>query len=277
MGTPPGPRSHFERLNLSDPADLRRFLDRHALAPDKGLGQHFLCSAKVVAQIVDAVGDVASVVEIGPGPGTLTQALVARWPVLAVEADARMASALQESVPNAQVLIADALRVDLAQKVKQLPGPVAVVSNMPYNITGPLLGRIADATDSWIVAVLMMQKEVGQKIVAPPGDSARGALSVRMQFEFEIHRVCLVPPGAFLPPPKVDSIVLKLTPKGVTMPEPLVRLVRAGFTQPRKTLQNNLGSAGFPRDLLERAGLRPSIRPHEVTQEEWLRVQAAAS
>lgn len=264
-------------MNLSDPADLRRFLNRHDLTPDKGLGQHFLCSSKVVSQIVDAVGDVASVVEIGPGPGTLTQALVARWPVLAVEADTRMAPALQESAPNARVLIADALRIDLAHEIRRIQAPVAVVSNMPYNITGPLLGRIVDAQDSWIVAVLMMQREVGEKILAPPGDSARGALSVRMQFEFQIHQVCLVPPGAFLPPPKVDSIVLKLLPKGLAMPEPLVRLVRAGFTQPRKTLQNNLGSAGFPRDLLERAGLRPSIRPHEVSQEEWLRVLAAAS
>lgn len=277
MGTPLGSRPHSKRLNLSDPADLRRFLDRHDVAPDKGLGQHFLCSSKVVSQIVDAVGDVASVVEIGPGPGTLTQALVARWPVLAIEADARMASALRESAPSAQVLIADALRLDLAHELKQMKAPVAVVSNMPYNITGPLLGRIADAQHSWIVAVLMMQREVGEKILAPPGDSARGALSVRMQFEFLIHRVCLVPPGAFLPPPKVDSIVLKLLPKGLTMPEPLVRLVRAGFTQPRKTLQNNLRSAGFPRELVERAGLRPSIRPHEVTQEEWLRVLEAAS
>jgi len=122
-----------------------------------------------------------------------------------------------------------------------------------------------------------MQREVGHKLLAKAGKSSRGAISVRMQAEFEITKVCDVPPGAFLPPPKVDSVVLKLVPKSKPLSADFVKFVQAGFAQPRKTLANNLHGAGFDRLVVERVGLPASVRPHELTQGQWEVLFAAAT
>lgn len=258
-------------MNLARPEDLRAFLDRHGLSPKKGLGQHFLCSERVVRAIAEAAGN-RSVLEIGPGPGILTQALSADRPVLALELDERMRVPLGESAPTAEVVFGDALTTDLRELLQRLNKPRAVVSNLPYYITGPLLERIAEVSDLWEVAVLMMQREVAKRILAPVGDSERGAVSVRMQAEFAIRRVADAPAGAFLPPPKVDSTVLAFEPSGPRMASELVALVRAGFTQPRKTLMNNLGSAGYDRELVVAAGLERNIRPHQLSLASWHRL-----
>lgn len=258
-------------MNLARPEDLRAFLDHHGLSPKKGLGQHFLCSERVVKSIVLAAGE-RSVLEIGPGPGILTQALAAEHNVIALELDERMTIPLSESAPTAQIVFGDALTTDLRELMLQLKKPRAVVSNLPYYITGPLLERIAEVSDLWEVAVLMMQREVSRRIMAPVGDRDRGAVSVRMQAEFEIRRVVEVPPGAFIPPPKVESTVLALEPRGARMEPELVALVRAGFTQPRKTLSNNLASCGYDRELVVAAGLEPNIRPHQISLASWRRL-----
>ncbi|MCC7433701.1 MAG: ribosomal RNA small subunit methyltransferase A [Methanoregulaceae archaeon] len=258
-------------MNLARPEELRVFLDRHGLSPKKGLGQHFLCSERVVRAIVAATGE-RSVLEIGPGPGILTQALAESQTVLALELDERMRVPLTESAPAAEVVFGDALTTDLRDLLMRLKKPRAVVSNLPYYITGPLLERIAEVSDLWEVAVLMMQREVAKRILAPVGDSERGAVSVRMQAEFEIRRVCEAPAGAFMPPPKVDSIVLAFEPAGERMPIEMVALVRSGFTQPRKTLANNIGAAGYPREIIVEAGLEPSIRPHQLSLSAWRRL-----
>lgn len=262
---------------LTDPGALQPFLARHGIAARKGLGQHFLCSAKVVEAIVARVEGMAGALEIGPGPGILTAPLTQRVKrVIALEIDPRMSAALAESAPQAEVRLLDALQAPLGPILAELPAPRAVVSNLPYYITGPLLDRIAGASDGWSRAILMMQREVGRKILAPPGDSDRGALSVALQGSFDIERVCDVPPGAFLPPPKVESIVLQLTPKAVTLPPGLLDFVRAGFRQPRKTLVNNFAQAGIEREkaaaaLLD-ADLDERVRPHSLTFDEWERL-----
>lgn len=256
---------------LSRPDDLRAFLDRHGLSPKKGLGQHFLASERVVRAIVDAAGT-RSILEIGPGPGILTQALSGNTRVLALEIDERMATPLSESAPTAEVVFGDAMTADLASLLDRLTAPRAVVSNLPYYIPGPLMERIASVADRWEVAVLMMQREVAHRILAPVGDSNRGALSVRMQAEFSIKKVAEAPGSAFIPPPKVDSTVLALRAKGERLPPELVSLIRAGFTQPRKTLANNLGFAGYRREIIVEAGLAESIRPHQLTEAEWRRL-----
>ncbi len=266
-------------MNLSDRGELVGFLRQHGLSPDKSLGQHFLCSSTVTKAIVAAVGAVDAVLEIGPGPGTLTSALAQHWPVTAVEIDARMVPILADSAPRAKVIVRDVLTCDLGEILSTIDNPqstVAVVTNMPYNITGPLLGRIANAKEHWAVAVLMMQREVGQKILAAPGDRIRGAISVRMQIEFEITKVCMVPPGAFLPPPKVESIVLKLVPKPQILGQDFFAFVHQGFTQPRKTVANNLFSGGFSRDLVEKANLPPSVRPHQLEESDWVKLFQSA-
>ncbi len=259
-------------MNLADPGLLKSFLARHGLSARKGLGQHFLTSAKVVGAIVEATGDVDGVLEIGPGPGILTGPLSEGRTMIAIELDDRMIPALQESAPGVTIYQEDALKSDLGERLRELPAPRAVVSNLPYYITGPLLGAIADVSAEWSVAVLMMQREVGVRILAQAGNRERGALSVRMQAEFEIRKVIDVPPGAFSPPPRVDSIVLSLRPTSTRFSAEMIRLVRAGFAQPRKTLSNNLQAAGFDRTAVERAGLEAGIRPHFLTLSDWKRI-----
>lgn len=265
-------------MRLDQPDILRAFLKRHGLRPDKGLGQHFLVSAATVDSIVAAVSTCRGVLEIGPGPGVLTGPLSeAAERTIAIEVDATMPLLLSESAPKAEVMKEDALKVDLGNLLDGLPAPRAVVSNMPYYITGPLLGRIADARAGFDVAVLMMQKEVADRILAKPGKRERGALSVVLQSQFEISRVAHVPSSAFLPPPKVDSSVLKLIPRASILSEETVRLVRFGFAQPRKTLVNNLvAGLHVSREeavaRVEAAGLLETVRPAELTEEQWVRL-----
>lgn len=257
--------------NLCDSGTLKRLLQKHAVLNDKSLGQHFLISSKVVRQIVNAVEDSSGILEIGPGPGCLTQPLSQNHTVLAVEADNRMLPVLQETSPNAKVVVGDALNANLADYFAELPSPASVVSNLPYYITGPLLQKIFDVRSLWESAVLMMQYEVGEKILAEPGDRLRGALSVVAQGLFDIELVCLVPAGAFMPPPKVNSLVLKFTPRETQLEDGFIKFVRTGFTQPRKTLANNLKQA-YPKVNLEAASLQASIRPHQLTEEDWMRL-----
>jgi 16S rRNA (adenine1518-N6/adenine1519-N6)-dimethyltransferase len=213
--------------------------------------------------------------EIGPGPGVLTAALSEQClKMIALEVDPKMAKALAESAPKAEIRLADALKTDLLETLAELPEPRGVVSNLPYYITGPLVARIAEVSANWDIAVLMMQKEVAARIVAPPGDSDRGSLSVFLQSQFSIEKVIDVPPGAFLPPPKVDSTVLEFKPLGAAMDESFYAFVRAGFKQPRKTLANNLVAMGRKREEVEsrltRAGLDERVRPHALTLEQWM-------
>ena len=256
-------------MNLSDRGELIAFLRKHGLAPEKGLGQHFLCSSKAVDAIVGAVPEGASVLEIGPGPGILTRPMSQHHDVVALELDARMPLLLAESAPQARIVVGDALHVNLIELLETLEVPRAVVSNLPYYITGPLLDRIARARSRWDIAILMMQREVGDKILAKPGDRLRGAISVRMQAEFSVRKVCSVPPGAFVPPPKVDSVVLELTPRACSLDDAFFEFVHRGFVQPRKTLANNLAASGYPKETVEASGLEGAIRPHQVTQEQW--------
>jgi 16S rRNA (adenine1518-N6/adenine1519-N6)-dimethyltransferase len=194
--------------------------------------------------------------------------------MVAVEYDERMIPLLKDSSPTCEVIHGDALKVDLGEILAGLPEPRVLVSNMPYYITGPLLDRFAQVRSHYKCAVLMMQKEVGQKILAKPKERERGALSVCLQAEFEISLVCKVPPGSFMPPPKVDSLVLKLVPRVSAVSELFRKTVRAGFGQPRKTLINNFG-ATFRRpreeiaELVLAAGFPETARAFELTEADW--------
>ncbi|MFI5384668.1 MAG: 16S rRNA (adenine(1518)-N(6)/adenine(1519)-N(6))-dimethyltransferase RsmA [Fimbriimonadales bacterium] len=249
---------------------------RHGISAAKGLGQHFLCSGKVVEAISLRFAGFRGLLEIGPGPGVLTSALSQTCErMIALEVDRRMASALAESSPRAEVRYLDALESNLSSVLEELPVPRGVVSNLPYYITGPLLTRVAEAWTSWDKAVLMMQKEVAARVLAPPGNSDRGSLSVYLQSQFTISKVCDVSPGAFLPPPKVESTVLEFVPLGVSFDPAFFDFVRAGFKQPRKTLANNLLAMGLSREeiaaRLSAAGLDERVRPHMLTLGEWQR------
>jgi 16S rRNA (adenine1518-N6/adenine1519-N6)-dimethyltransferase len=262
-------------VNLSDPETLKAFLSRHGLSASKGLGQHFLVSRKAVDAIVGACQTCSGILEIGPGPGVLTSPLSEQaTKVIALELDDRMIGALGESAPKADVRNVDALKADLAAILDELPAPTAIVSNLPYYITGSLLQAIAQQRERIEAAVLMMQKEVGVRIMAKEKASERGSLSVFLQAQFEISTIIQVPAGAFLPPPKVDSIVLKFVPRSKVPPSPFFRIVRLGFAQQRKTLANNLANGlHIPREQALRAilasGLGEKARPQELTLEEW--------
>jgi len=268
-------------LNLADPGTLKAFLSRHGLWASKGLGQHFLVSSKVVQAIVDAAGDTKGILEIGPGPGVLTGALSeSAERLIALELDQRMIEPLRESAPKAEVLQVDALKTQLSEILQTLPEPRGVVSNLPYYITGPLLTRIAESRRFLSKAVLMMQKEVADRVLALAKTPARGSLSVYLQLQFEIQQIASAPAGAFLPPPKVDSSVLLFIPRAEEYEGDVFKLVRYGFAQPRKTLANNLiAGSHFDRtvvnDWIAKTNLKDNARPQELTNEEWLALNAA--
>lgn len=262
---------------MCDPETLQTFLGRHGFGAIKKLGQHFLISRHVVNAIVGGAEGMAGICEIGPGPGVLTQPLSeSAERLIALELDARMPALLAESAPQAEVRSVDALKVDLRAVLGELPSPKALVSNMPYYISGPLLQRVADVGPYLDRAILMMQKEVAERVIAPPGSGDRGSLSVFMQTRFTIRALANAPATAFFPPPQVDSKVLLFTPR-----EPhggpsefYDRLVRFGFTQPRKTLTNNLVSGlRRPReeivDVLESIGRWEKTRAQELPEEDW--------
>lgn len=256
------------------------FLKRHQLKADKSFGQHFLISAPAVSAILDACARAGSILEIGPGPGILTRPLSDSFEhVHAVELDERMAKPLAACAPGVAVTWGDALKLNLPELVSGMPKPLVIVSNMPYYITGPLLGRVEELAGVLDRAVLMMQREVGDRILSPAGGSERGGLSVAMQCGFEISRVADVPPDAFFPPPKVDSVVLLFQPKPVSQSDrkALGKALNIGFAQRRKTLENNL-STGLRKSKAEIAEwlveleISQRARPQELTNEEWWRL-----
>jgi 16S rRNA (adenine1518-N6/adenine1519-N6)-dimethyltransferase len=198
--------------------------------------------------------------------------------MIALELDRSMIQALKESAPRADVRQIDALKADLSAILSELPSPRGIVSNMPYYITGPLLNKIAEARSEFSVAVLMMQREVAQRVTAEPGNGDRGSLSVYLQSRFEISLVAHAPAADFFPPPKVDSTVLRFEPKQsefhAEFEAHFYRLIRLSFAQPRKTLANNLMSGLHqPRETvaeaIEKAGLEEKVRPHDLTLGQW--------
>jgi 16S rRNA (adenine1518-N6/adenine1519-N6)-dimethyltransferase len=269
--------NHNLQVLLTDPKTLRDLLSRHGIAPRKGLGQHFLCSGSAVNAVVTALDGYKGVLEIGPGPGVLTSPLSEKVEkLIALEIDGEMVNVLKESAPKADVRRVDALKTDLAEILNELPQPRAIVSNLPYYITAPLVTAIARSAAHLDKAVLMMQKEVARRILAKAGERERGSLSVYLQATFEIKKLADVPAGAFIPPPKVDSTILQFRPiRGATYSEEFFAFIRQGFDQPRKTLANNVAEGGVIERGEVEAGLRQlgldeRIRPHQVSLEEWI-------
>lgn len=228
-------------------------------------------------KIIEACSPAGGILEIGPGPGVLTQRLVQFAPTIAVDLDSRVRPALDEAAPEARLVVDDVLHVDLARLLGELPEPRVIVSNLPYYITAPIVERACETAHLIGHAVLMMQEEVAQRLEAKPGNSARGSLSVFVQSHFTISTVAKVSAGAFYPRPKVDSRVLRLDPiSEPAIPDGFFKFMRAGFKQPRKTLVNNLIAVGIDRAVAEAAltdaGLSAQVRPHYLALNEWLQL-----
>jgi 16S rRNA (adenine1518-N6/adenine1519-N6)-dimethyltransferase len=238
---------------MTDLPPLREVIARHGLAARRALGQHFLLDANLTQRIVRAVGSLAGrhVVEIGPGPGGLTRALLGSEAasVTVVEIDHRAVAAMQDLAAlvgsRLRIVAADALEVDLAALV---PEPRQVVANLPYNIATPLLiGWLRQAT-AFERLTLMFQQEVAERICAEPGTPAYGRLSILAQWTCETDLLLRIPPSAFVPPPKVFSAVVGLEPYTM-QPEPALfaameRLTAAAFGQRRKMLRGALKPLG---------------------------------
>lgn len=217
------------------------------LTPRKALGQHFLHDVsyqkRIAARVCPLPGE--WVLEIGPGEGALTQHLVALdAPIQVVELDPRAADIIAERFPGVQVLRQDVL------KMEPPTGPAVLAGNLPYNISSPIFFWLMAHRDVFRQATVMVQHEVAERIATPPGSKAYGILSVLLGAYFEIQYAFKVPPGAFRPPPKVQSGVLVLTRRPVSQDPPvsfnaLRAVVKAGFGQRRKTLHNSLKTIGL--------------------------------
>ena len=219
------------------------------------LGQNFLRDAQAAQRIVASLGDLSghTVIEIGPGRGAITGALAARaGRVLAIELDRDLAAGLRARFTNSNVTVVeqDVLTFDFAAAAAAADGRLAVVGNLPYGITSPILLKLCGCHAVLDKAVLMVQREVADRIVAAPGSRDYGVLSVTVQMYGPVERLFTLPPSAFSPPPEVYSTVFRwrIAPRFVELgveEASFLRLVRQAFAQKRKTLANNLRAAGF--------------------------------
>jgi len=279
------------------PATVHALLAEHGIHPKKSLGQNFLVDANIARRIVGLAGVEAGsrVLEIGPGLGSLTLALCAQGArVVAVELDARLAGVLVSVLDQAgvaaqvQVEIADANQADLEGLLDGLvadpPGPVTCVSNLPYNVAVPVVMRLLEDVPSVTRVVVMVQREVGERLAAKVGDEQYGAVSVKVAYFAEAALVGKVPPSVFVPRPKVDSALVRLErrdapPVDVPSEDALFGLVRAGFAQRRKMLRRSLSAVLGDRatDVLDAAGVAPTARAEELDLDAWAAVARSAA
>ncbi len=248
------------------------------LPANKALGQHFLRNESAISRIVHAVPAGASVLEIGPGSGAITVPLAAHAGGLTlIEKDDRFAKHWQQYCNQ---------RADFYlihnDVLSCLPDALAshqtqwIVGNLPYNISGPLTALMSSMSLSGGM-VLMYQREVGERILAGPGSKTYGGLSVLVRHYYTVSRLLSLPPGAFSPPPKVHSVVLRLLPHGQPPPCPwdaLQRCVRVGFAHRRKTLRNNFRHLFTPEEISS-LGIDPGKRAEQLAYSSWTRLANA--
>jgi 16S rRNA (adenine1518-N6/adenine1519-N6)-dimethyltransferase len=251
---------------------LREVIARFDLGARKALGQNFLLDLNLTGRIARSAGNLSgvTVIEIGPGPGGLTRALLNSdaAAVVAVERDSRCIVALADLVEASEgrlrLIEGDALEVDPEAIA---PAPRAIVANLPYNVATPLLIGWLKRIEQFRSLTLMFQREVADRLSAKPGTKAYGRLSVISQWRAEVRPMFNLPARAFTPPPKIESTVVQLIPRAV--PEPaefsdMEAVTAAAFGQRRKMLRASLKSLGNAEALIEEAGLIPTQRAEEV-------------
>lgn len=277
-------------MNLTDIRQVKALLARHGFHFSKSMGQNFLIADWVPKDIADASGsdEGCAVLEIGPGIGPLTRELAARsGKVVAVELDTALLPILEETLagfPNAEIVSADVMKLDLPRLVsdKLLPFTPIVCANLPYNITTPVLTRLLEC-GSFRSITVMIQREVARRVCAAPGGPDCGAFSLFCQYHAQCELLFEVPPECFLPAPKVTSAVVRLLPRAEPpvegAPEAIFAVVRAAFSQRRKTLLNALSSAyggRFSKDELRQVllscGLSETVRGERLGLEEFARL-----
>ena len=277
-------------MSLDALPPLREVIARHGLGADKRFGQHYLLDLNLTAKIARLCGDMTGheVIEVGPGPGGLTRALLAAGAprLTVIERDARFLPALEEigaAAPGRlQVIQADALA---AREAGLVSGPALLASNLPYNVGTALLIKWLEATPPWWARlVLMFQKEVAERVVAEPGEEAYGRLAILVTSVARARYAFTVPARAFTPPPKVDSAVVVLEPLAEAERfgdlEALRIVTESAFGQRRKTLRRSLAQAAARKGLsaealLEAADIDPGARAETIPPAGFMRLASA--
>ncbi len=283
-------------LPLVSPVAVSGLLSKHGLRPQHRLGQNFLVDYNALARILTAaevaLGD--RVIEIGAGLGVLTQALAAGvgdgGVVVSVEVDRRLEPALADtlgSLGQVQLAFVDALEVDFEALLSADRFPVKLVANIPYQITSPLIARLLELKSLFTHIVLLVQKEVADRLVALPGTPAYSAFTVFVQYHCDVSIAGLVSPRCFFPPPKVTSAIMRLVPRTAPVVECpdealLFAIVKAAFGQRRKTLLNALSgdpALGWTRAralaALNSASISPSVRGETLSLPDFARLASS--
>ena len=282
-------------MALTDLSVIRDLCARYDFSLSKGFGQNFIINPGVCPRIAEAsgIGPGWGALEIGPGIGVLTEQLARRADkVVSVEVDTRLQPLLAETMaghPNFKLVLGDVLKVDLAALLKaEFPGmPVAVCANLPYYITSPILMRLLEERLPIRSITVMVQKEAAQRLCAAPGTRQAGAISYAVAYYAAPELLFTVQPGSFYPAPKVTSAVIRLTLHDTPPVQPangdergLFRLIRAAFSQRRKTAANAVAAGlGLPKPrvtaALQAAGLDARLRPEQLTLADCCALQAA--
>ena len=253
----------------------------------RALGQHFLRDPGIARAIVGLLAPTTNdlVVEIGPGEGALTDELARRaGRLIALEVDTALLERLRRRLPNVELVEADARTWDYGMLTRPPGGRVLVVGNLPYSVGKPIVAALLEARAAIDAMALMLQREVAERLAAPPGGKVYGALSVLTQAVCDVELALRVPPGAFRPPPKVDSAVVRITPRATPRVSPALEprfreVVKAAFSSRRKTLANALaGGLGTPlgaaREAATACGVDPGRRAETLTIEEFVVLSA---
>lgn len=284
-----GKRSKKAKKNREKRRNVRRPSSLAGVRPDKRLGQNFLIDEDVIEAIIDGSGVTKDtlVIEIGPGTGALTLPLAERaGHVIAVELDEDMIKGLRIKtfgMDNVEIINQDILKTDIkgisqAALEKHGLSELRIIGNLPYYITTPIIMKLLDSHTGASSITVMMQKEVADRLMASPGTKTYGAVSVAVQYYSKVNHIIDAPHTSFMPQPKVDSSVLRLD----VLDEPLVKVenekhyfgvVRAAFSQKRKTLLNSLGSTGAPKDVIRNAlaasGIEESRRAETLSLQDF--------
>jgi len=261
------------------PSELHAFLNRLQTGPKKSLSQNFLIDGNIIRKIVDAASPTqdSTVLEIGPGPGALTEELLKRnVKVIAVELDRTLAEHLERLDPEKKqltVINEDILKVSLQdQQIDK------VIANLPYHITTAVVTKLLTEHEHLSEIIVMVQEEVAKRFTAKPGSKAYGSITVFLNYYSQPEYLFKVGAGCFHPKPKVDSAIIRLKrrPPPVALdPEPFFSLVREAFSQRRKTLAASLKKRANPntvREFLREIGKTEKARPEELSLEEWARL-----
>jgi len=269
---------------------IKHLLKTYGLSPRKRFGQNFLVDRNIANKIVTLAGlsQTDIVIEVGPGPGMLTERLVDTGAkVVAIELDRKLVEVLQKrflGIKNLEIINADALKLSYRGLSQRYSKRLRVVSNLPYNISTPILFKFLDERDAFFSLLLMLQREVAERIVARPGTKDYGVLSVLTQFYTDVKIELSVPPSVFYPRPKVYSSLVRFNildrPK-VDVKDPIrfQQVVKAAFGRRRKTLFNALKALALPLPLLDKVfkdgGIDPKRRGEALTLEEFGRLSNA--